>query len=151
MRSACSLFVLVLPLLVSCAVGIFGWEGKFADGIPLTQEKLDRLLEAHYVWLQTADENLKAEEKKANVKEENRTAWRKKLLASDWEADKGRLVLKGAYLNSANLRWANLQRSNLQGVDLRKADLRGANLEEANLRAANLGDANLENAYLAFL
>lgn len=147
-RSIFSPFVLVLPLLAFCAVGIFGWQGEFADGTPLTQGKLDRLLEAHRMWLQTADEKLKGEEKKANVEAENRIAWRKKILASNWEADKGRLVLEGANLSSVNLEQADLRKANLYGANLWKANLQKANLEEANIQATNLKEANLENAYL---
>ena len=70
------------------------WEGRFADGTPLTQEKLEALLASHLAWVQTADQKLKEEWGKAKVKQDRET-WTRELLASDWEANQGRLVLKG--------------------------------------------------------
>lgn len=141
------------------------WKGSLADGTPLTRKKLDEMLAAHRVWLETLLEREKA---KANMKEENEEKQLDKLLASDWGADQGRLVLRGANLQeaflpgaklqNASLRKANLQKAMLWEANLQKVDLVGANLQEvtlagANLQAAYLSDAclqyaNLRDAYL---
>ena len=34
------------------------WAGNFADGTPLTQEKLEELLASHLAWVRTADRKL---------------------------------------------------------------------------------------------
>jgi hypothetical protein len=111
--------------------GSEAWEGRFVNGTPLTCKKLEKLLAAHREWLETADEKLDKEAAKVRAKGEDEEVWIQNLLASDWEADQGRLVLKGADLTGANLRGANL---------------REANLQVANLREARLGDANLQGA-----
>jgi pentapeptide repeat protein len=122
------------------------WEGRFANGAPLTQERLEELVAAHGAWLQTAYQKLEEEWGKAKVKGRDRETWTRKLLASDWEADQGRLVLKGVDLRSANLERANLRNANLEGANLWNANLEGANLWNANLEGASLWGANLEGA-----
>jgi uncharacterized protein YjbI with pentapeptide repeats len=67
--------------------------------------------------------------------------------------------LSGAYLNKADLSGANLSGANLRGAylnkadfskaDLRQADLTEADLGEADLRGANLSGANLRGANLS--
>jgi hypothetical protein len=108
--------------------------------------------------LKTADEKFSKESTMARAKGEDEIAWIWKLLASDWEADQGRLVLKRADLRGANLQGAKLGLANLQGtnlswVNLKRVYLSGAYLNEAvlgyvNLEAAELGRANLQGAYL---
>ena len=44
------------------------WEGSFADGTPLTQEKLEELLAAHRAWVQTGNRKFREEWGKAKVK-----------------------------------------------------------------------------------
>lgn len=129
-------FILKVPPVAAKESG--AWEGKFADGTPLIRKKLAELLAAHREWLKTADEKLESERAKARAKGENEESWIRELIASNWEADQGRLVLKEAYLNEANL----------QGSYLRWADLQWAYLNEANLQEAQLDGTNLEGASL---
>jgi hypothetical protein len=67
---------------------------------------------------------------------------------SSWEADQGRLVLKGATLKGANLQGANLGVANLEGAELGRANLGEAKLVWANLEGAKLVDANLKGVEL---
>jgi len=117
------------------------WEGSFADGTPLTQKRMEELLTAHRAWRLTGLKKLGGECGKQHVMD-----CMSKLFASDWEADQGRLVLKGANLEDANLKGANLEGANLKGANLRAANLEGANLQDANLEQ---GDANLERTALS--
>jgi len=117
------------------------WEGNFADGKPLTRKKLEELLAAHEEWLKTADEKLKGEIDeiaKGKAMEADKEAWIQKLWGSAWEADQGRLVLKGAKLQKASLERADLRVANLQ-----EADLQGANLQAAVLRQPARGGADV--------
>ena len=59
------------------------WEGSFADGTPLIQEKLEELVVAHRAWAQTADQKLEEEWGKAKAKGQDRERWTRELLASD--------------------------------------------------------------------
>jgi pentapeptide repeat protein len=70
------------------------------------------------------------------------------LLASDWEADQGRLVLEKADLRVANLQRAGLEGANLGGAELGYANLQGARLWDAKLQGARLEGANLREAWL---
>jgi len=70
----------------------------------MTNEQLDRILEAHALWL----ENETAEGKKANLRE---------------------VDLREADLRMADLRMADLRGANLRMANLRMADLRGADLD----------------------
>lgn len=127
------------------------WQGTFVDGSPLTQAKLDELLTAHTKWLETAFEEMAIKIKLDPENQEYQGAWLKEsriLLASDWGADEGRLVLKGASLRCANLEKANLMYANLEKADLLGANLREANLSNTNLRKARLIATNLEGAEL---
>lgn len=127
------------------------WPSTFADGSPLTQAKLDELLTAHTKWSETAVERIAIKIKLDPEDQEYQGAWSKKskaLLASDWGADEGRLVLKGASLRCANLEKANLRYANLEKTDLSGANLREANLSNANLRKARLIATNLEGTDL---
>lgn len=84
------------------------WEGSFADGTPLTQKRLEELVTTHQAWLTGA----KVREDCAKVKQAiNKETCISDLLASDWGADQGRLVLKGAKLASANLKGAKQTRT----------------------------------------
>jgi hypothetical protein len=160
----------VLLLLAFCLRGVLGqsagsiqkdyaaneikaWQGKLADGTLLTQERLKELLAAHQIWLQTFgnkwNEGLAEELAKANVEKKDSRTWFMQLIASDWEVDKGRLVLKGAVLVEANLKGAWLRLTNLKGAWLGSANLEGADLWSANLEGADLSDANLEGAVLS--
>ncbi len=157
---------------------------KLSDGTLFTQEKLKELLASHELWLQTADEKLAKEGEKRSGnqnhfllgspirpvpipfwvkdwgKKENENGWLTGLLASDWGADEGRLILKGAKLIGANLQEAELSGANLQGVELADANLKktqmkyvslqGADLVCANLQEANLWRANLQGVDLEY-
>jgi hypothetical protein len=102
-------------------------EGKFADGSSLTRKKLEELLATHREWSETFDvKKLDKEIAKARVKGEDQEVWIRNLLASDWEADQGRLVLKEADLTGVNLQGAYLWRANLRGAWLVGANLQGA-------------------------
>jgi hypothetical protein len=128
---------------------IEAWQGELADGTPLTRKKLDEMLAAHREWLETADEKLDKEIAKAEAQGKDEIAWILNLLASDWEVDQGRLVLKGADLWKANLQGADLNFANLQGADLSKTNLQGAYLVYANLQGAYL-TPKLQGAYLTY-
>lgn len=101
------------------------WEGRLADGTPLTRKKLDEMLAAHQEWGETFYKIFARESIKAIVKGEDPKKWAEKLLASDWGADQGRLVLRGADLEEANLQKAKLWNANLQGAKLGYANLQG--------------------------
>ncbi|MGH8657357.1 MAG: pentapeptide repeat-containing protein [Gammaproteobacteria bacterium] len=125
------------------------WQGKFADGTPLTQTRLKELLTAHKRWwLQIAEKKLREATYKGSVKAEDREAWVSSLVASDWEADQGRLVLEGASLVGVNLQGAQLSYFNLRTSMLLDANLKRAVLLDANLKLAVLWDANLQGAVL---
>jgi hypothetical protein len=123
-----------------CRVGS-EWVGEFADGFPLTKETLDDLVAEHKEWIEGAE----APDRPKGEKEEE---WLRKLIASDWEVDNGRLDLKGTDLEGANLAEADLEGANLAEANLGGANLEGAYLWDANLEGAYLRDANLEGAYL---
>jgi uncharacterized protein YjbI with pentapeptide repeats len=110
------------------------WVGKFSDGTPLTRQKLDEMLAAHKVWTQRNWKTLMQ-----HLYEP---------LPPDRETGTGRLILKSANLEGANLEWANLLYANLEGANLLYANLEGADLRGANLKSANLEGANLEVAHL---
>jgi uncharacterized protein YjbI with pentapeptide repeats len=67
------------------------------------------------------NEKFSKERAKATAQGVDEKAWILNLLASDWEADQGRLVLKGAELQEANLFRANLQGAHLSGANLQGA------------------------------
>jgi len=94
------------------------WEGKFSDGTPLTEQKLDELLAMHKVWFFGIG------------------------------TGGSRLVLRRADLQGAYLYRADLQRADLQRADLQRADLQGASLWGADLRGAKLMEADLRGATL---
>jgi uncharacterized protein YjbI with pentapeptide repeats len=121
----------------------------FVDGSSLPQKKkLDELLAAHSKWLETADQKIAMKIAREQVKEEDELGWRKELLASDWDADEGRLVVSKADLKNANLQGVNLRYAKLQGTDLLGANLKGANLENAYLKGIRMAAACLEDAKL---
>ena len=114
----------------------------------ISQEKLDRILEAHRKWVESErKEGEQADLQRANLQR----AW----LASA-HLQKAILVegnLQGAHLIGANLQeahlfGANLQRAVLKGTNLQMADLRRANFQMADLRAANFQEAHLVAANL---
>ena len=102
------------------------FEFNFKINLFMTQEELNKMLEAH-----------------------------KHYLAQDcdgWQSMRANLYgvnLSGANLRSANLRSANLMRADLYGADLYGANLSGADLYGAYLYGANLSDANLYGADLS--
>ena len=84
----------------------------------MTNEQLEKILEAHEKWLNDEEGG-----EKANLR----------------DAD-----LYGADLRSADLRYADLRYANLRDADLCDADLRGADLRNANLCGADLYGADLD-------
>jgi len=139
------------------------WTGKLKDGRVITQADLDKILQAHALWLQShGKEGKKAELFKsdlsgANLKEVNlvyANLQSAKLSSADLTgADLHEAILDYADLSEAglggvNLNNASLQGANLSGATLRNADMINANLMEGNLSGAFLGGANLSWAFL---
>lgn len=123
----------------------------------MTQNELDKILDAHQKWLKWEEGGTCADLRSVDIS----------------NADLGHVNLSGANLCGANLHGANLshiclcraklRHANLSGADLHGilltsndlcyADLSGTNLERANLeysdlRYSNLSDANLVEAKL---
>ena len=88
----------------------------------MTKEKLNEILTAHKLWLQSEDGGCQANLSEANLS-------RAKLRGAD---------LSGAKLSEANLSEANLSEANLSEADLSGADLSGADLSGADLSGAKL-------------
>jgi uncharacterized protein YjbI with pentapeptide repeats len=105
------------------------WTGKLANGRVITQADLDRILQAHALWL-------KSEGKEGQQADLNKAF----LIGAN---------LGGVFLDEANLSGANLLGADLSGVVLPGANLSGATLAGANLSGAILRDANLSEAMLA--
>jgi uncharacterized protein YjbI with pentapeptide repeats len=109
------------------------WTGKLADGRVITQADLDRILQAHALYL-------KSEGKEGQ--------WADLRYANLSGAQMGGANLRGAYLLGANLSGALLAWANLTGADLREATLSRTKLGYANLSRASLIVANLSEADL---
>ena len=92
----------------------------------MTFEKLQEILAAHKLWLQTDGK----QGQRANLT----------------RADLRRAFLTGADLRGANLWGADLRRADLTGAVLRGAFLTGADLTRANLWGAFLAGADLTDA-----
>jgi len=97
----------------------------------MKQEKLNKILNEHKLWLSGNDGA------RANLQD-----------ADLQYADLQDANLQGADLQGANLWGANLKDVNLKDADLRNVYLRGADLQGADLRGANLWSANLQYADL---
>jgi len=119
------LFLTLLPIIDQNAAA---WSGKRIDGTEITENDLNKVLEAHRAWAAKAWINIGQEE--------------------DNKLQLHRADLIGVKLNGADLREACLLGANLSGADLRKADLRKADLRKAHLTSADLRDADLREADL---
>lgn len=105
----------------------------------MTQDELDKILDAHQKWLKGEEGGVCADLKSVDLS----------------GADLGHVNLSGADLRSVNLHGVNLSRVNLFQTNLRSANLssaylRGACLNTDNLHYANLSDTNLEFASLEY-
>ena len=118
----------------------------------MAQEKLNKILEAHKLWLNNeggsranlSDADLRrADLSRANLSDADLRR------ANLSRANLSRADLSGAYLSRANLSNANLSRANLSGAYLSDADLSGAYLSRADLSGANLSGAYLSDANLS--
>jgi hypothetical protein len=105
------------------------WTGKLDDGRVITQADLNRILQAHALWLESKGR----EGQQANLS----------------KADLSWAHLYKAHLYKANLSEAQLHDANLSGTVLEWANLSGAYLYHANLSGAILIFANLSGAYLS--
>lgn len=65
-----------------------------------------------------------------------------------WDREHGRIILRGAALNGADLDRANLSGADLSSADLTGASLRAANLQDAVLEGASMQHADLVDATL---
>lgn len=114
----------------------------------MTQEKLNEILAAHKLWMDTDGANgVYANLRGADLHGAN-------LSGADLRcADLRGAALYGADLIDADLRCANLRGAALGGADLiyadlRDTDLRDTDLHDAALGGADLRDADLRDAYL---
>ena len=115
----------------------------------MNQEELQKILEAHKIWINSEDDGVRADLSGADLSGADLSE--ADLRGADLSgADLRGANLSGAYLRGADLSEANLRGANLRRADLRGANLRGANLSEANLRGANLRSADLRGADLDF-
>ena len=101
----------------------------------MTIEKLNKILAAHKLWLNSKGEGKRADLSGANLSRANLSG-----------ADLSRANLSGANLSWADLSGADLSRANLSGANLSGADLSRANLSGADLSWADLSGANLSRA-----
>jgi uncharacterized protein YjbI with pentapeptide repeats len=104
------------------------WTGRLKDGRVITQADLDRIFQAHALWLKSEGK----EGQQANLS----------------GAYMPYANLSGANLYEANLSRAWLHEANLSGADLFMANLSGAKIDKANLSRARLSSANLNRAYI---
>ena len=139
------------------------WTGSYADGTPITESGLKKILEDHEKWLESLKEFQKLrgiadkelydyetlEDLEEWMKAEGKEGKRTKLVKANLKEAKLMFVnLEGAMLWTANLEGADLWTANLQGAHLDKADLKGADLRGADLERADLRGADLERAKL---
>ncbi len=107
----------------------------------MDREKLQKVLDAHKLWL-CGDDGERADLSGADL----RYAY---LIDADLScANLSGANLSGANLSGADLAGAYLIDANLTDADLTDADLSGANLSGANLSCADLSGADLAGAYL---
>ena len=88
----------------------------------MKQDELDKILDAHKLWLSDDPKGEKANLHWANLR---------------------RADLRGTDLRRADLSEANLRRADLSGANLSEANLRWANLRWADLRGADLHSTNV--------
>ncbi len=115
-------------------------EFNFKNNLFMTQEELNKVLDAHKHYLaQDCEEwqNMRADLRNADLSD-----------ADLRNADLSDADLSGAYLCGADLSVSDLRNANLSGADLGGADIRNANISSANLSDADLSGANLSGAYL---
>jgi hypothetical protein len=105
------------------------WTGKLKNGRVITKTDLDKILQAHALWVKTIG--------------------KKGQLANLSYADLSGADLSDADLSDADLSDADLSGAKLSGARLYKADLSGARLGEADLNRANLSYADLSRADLS--
>jgi hypothetical protein len=103
----------------------------------MTQDKLDKILADHKLWLEDPNKGNRADLTHANLSHANLT-----------HADLTGANLTNANLISANLRYANLYKANLSYANFSKANLTNANLSKANLFGADLYEAELKGTIL---
>lgn len=94
----------------------------------MTQDELDKILEAHQKWLNREKDGVRADLH---------------------DADLNGVNLRNANLNSANMFNVNLHGANLNCAYLGNTDLSYANLSGADLHAVYMGGANLSHANLS--
>ena len=98
-----------------------------------TKEELNDILRLHKLWMNDAENGVRANLSGANLSMANLSG----------------AHLSGAHLSGANLSGAHLYGADLSGANLSRVDLSGANLNGANLNGANLNGADLSGAYLS--
>ena len=114
----------------------------------MEQQKLDKIIENHKLWLKThGREGEKADLSSADLSSAN-LRYANLRYADLSSADLSSANLRSADLSSAELRSADLSYADLSSADLRYADLSSANLRYANLRYADLSSADLSSANL---
>jgi len=122
------------------------WTGKLADGREITKGDLDKILQAHILWVRTfGREGQRADLHRAELSESDLSG----AILNKANLSGANLVLanlSNALLISANLSVANLSHANLTGAYLLWADMTGASLEEANLQGTDLRWSNLSRA-----
>jgi hypothetical protein len=116
----------------------------------MEQEKLDKILNNHKLWLKTnGEQGERANLRSADLRSANLSS--ADLSSADLRsADLSYADLRSANLSSADLSYANLRSANLRSADLSYADLSYADLSSANLRSADLSYANLRSADLSY-
>ncbi len=123
------------------------WTGKLADGQEITQADLDRILQAHALWIESkGKEGQRANLSEAILSYANLSGARRNLSGGRFFVPE--VNLSGADLLGANLTGAMLLKTNLSGALLFDANLSEAILSYANLSGADLSHANLSGADL---
>jgi len=110
----------------------------------MKQEKLNKILEKHSLWLSDSSKGERANLMGVNLSDANLS------YANLRYANLSDANLRDANLSDANLSYANLSDANLRDANLSDANLSYANLSDANLRDANLSDASLRDANLSY-
>ena len=99
----------------------------------MEQEKLDKVLRLHKMWLNGGKEG-----KPADLRDTDMQG------ADMQDADLQRADMRGADMRDADMRGADVRDAHMRDADMRDADMRGADMRGADMRGADMRGADVD-------